>query len=207
MTVNLNTKVGGGEDPSASMARNITGGASNDWTMSTVLNVDGTDFAPSGAGLVAASTSSRLGASYFLVDGYTAMLRDTAFSGTKDLILGRGNLDVGTNIFAEFADIAASGFDTLDFSGTYQPNGDLLLEAELFDGTSTTSLGTISHTVLSADVVTGDNFGLFTAKIYAGNAATVVYDSMSVTVVPEPSAYALLSGILALGWIAVRRRR
>jgi hypothetical protein len=30
---------------------------------------------------------------------------------------------------------------------------------------------------------------------------------LSVTAIPEPSAYALLSGMLALGWVMVRRRR
>ncbi len=206
MTVNYNTQVGGGEEPSAAMARRFVG--SDDWTMSTVFNVDGTDFAPTGAGLVAASTNPRLGRDYFLVDGYTAMIRDTGFTGTKDLIIGRGNLDVGANVFAEFSDIAASDFDTLDFSGTYQPNGDLLLEAELFDGTGTTSLGSISHTVLSANVVTGSHFGLFTAKSFSGNTGTVVYDSVTITAtaIPEPSTL-LLMGLAMSSLLIVSRAR
>jgi hypothetical protein len=31
-------------------------------------------------------------------------------------------------------------------------------------------------------------------------------DNVSLTVVPEPSTYALLSGMLALGWVMIRRR-
>lgn len=52
-----------------------------------------------------------------------------------------------------------------------------------------------------------NNSGTFTYNTELEQFPTVNGAQFTVSPVPEPSAYALLSGVLALGWVMVRRRR
>lgn len=87
----------------------------------------------------------------------------------------------------------------LDFSMTYQ-------DVDLNSVTDT-----VSTTVSSFDYF-GNHFGFASRARDRGddpdriNPFDARYENFSLEIVPEPSSFALLSGVLALGWVMVRRR-
>lgn len=74
---------------------------------------------------------------------------------------------------------------------------------------TTAVLSTVSITLLDADFVYGANpqaFRFVPTNMNA-NSPSVLVDSIDVAVVPEPSTFAFLAGLLCLGWVTVRRRK
>jgi len=114
------------------------------------------------------------------------------------------------------------GFDgtvTKILTGTYQPDLTIYDMEVSFDGTDTWSLsavdaggtlasqGTIVDTTYTSDTFVGSGFGFsaFTAGSKAGRGGQA--GDVSMAVIPEPSAFALMLGGLGLGLVLVRRRR
>jgi hypothetical protein len=118
------------------------------------------------------------------------------------LIIRNGFTNVAESV--NFA-TTPTGDLTLNFSGTYNLDGDLTLATSLLDGA--TVVGSVSETVAAASVVSGDYFGTFVAKLWGSNAATVVYKDVEISVIPEASTSALLAGFLAFAVLGMRRRR
>lgn len=78
----------------------------------------------------------------------------------------------------------------------------------LTDGTSTAVEGSFvnfSHSI--AGTVTGDLGIRIQAVSFTGGGDQVTFDNIQITAVPEPSTFALLAGMGALGFILYRRRR
>jgi len=90
---------------------------------------------------------------------------------------------------------------TLTLDASYQISGDLDLSFTITGGSLNETLST---TIADANVLSGDLFGY---RVRQNSTTTVEFDNFSATAVPEPSAYALISGLLGLGFIITRRRR
>lgn len=101
--------------------------------------------------------------------------------------------DTGVSAVAD-----ASGSVTISFN----PTGNQWTVAGSFNGSSFTSTGS-TFTDSTYTGVTTDFLGVYGR----GSNTAVTLDNMSVTVIPEPSSFALLAGALALGVIMLRRRR
>lgn len=72
-----------------------------------------------------------------------------------------------------------------------------------------TADGTTILSNFAADFATGDRYFAFGSHLGSGATAfsDVFLDNLTITVVPEPSTYALLGGLLALGFVALKRRK
>jgi hypothetical protein len=81
----------------------------------------------------------------------------------------------------------------------YNPVTDTLAGTMLWTSTSLTDLGFSDN---------NSNAGSFAAfgTVLAGFATTVNWSTTNTTAIPEPGTYALLGGLAALGFAAVRRR-
>jgi hypothetical protein len=62
-------------------------------------------------------------------------------------------------------------------------------------------------TVVNSATETGFTFDSANAQIGFGSVNDILQFDNVTSVVPEPSTFALLSGIMAFGWLAIRRRR
>ncbi|HLP24693.1 MAG TPA: PEP-CTERM sorting domain-containing protein [Acidobacteriota bacterium] len=128
----------------------------------------------------------------------------------------------GTNLNTSNTD-AATG-DALTNGNTYTLTYNILLSAantytistNLYDGNGTTgtNLATISGTAAGATFLTGPFDGLMIGYRYSNTSATsnltltdVLITSNVASAVPEPSTYAALVGLAALGFVGWRRRR
>jgi len=164
------------------------------------------------SGFAATGATVASGSSSFLVsDGGDGFDFDATIAG---LTFTSGSVVTGTNDTV-FAYNAAQNFGQIVVSGNASfSNTDAGLGAGsafalvLFDGVTTASYTTVG----------GQAFGFHTDAswtIDANNAGTFGFGSAlnalngigsTGTVVPEPSSYALLGGLLALGFVMLRRR-
>ena len=180
--VNLNVKGG------AFTATNFTnvGGSG---TGGTFLNVtDGT------LDIADARFGGNTGPATLSVTGDTI----TTLSGTDFEFLGSGILDFNFN---------ATGVKTLSIDSLIAASGELAVDLTNYTGGFTT--------ITLADVTGGDGitsaFGTVTLTEGDFTGSFVTQDLgaalITLTIVPEPGAYALLGGLLALSYVMVRRRR
>ncbi|MBL6920218.1 MAG: PEP-CTERM sorting domain-containing protein [Puniceicoccaceae bacterium] len=115
-------------------------------------------------------------------------------------------------------------YSNFDYTGTDMLQFDLTLTrtgADTFDwgyvvtnlgaaGAGSIVMGSDTQSLTSADFGTSLNVGGVYAGLRSANQTAGILsglDQWSVNVVPEPSAYALLAGALALGSVMMRRRR
>ena len=117
-------------------------------------------------------------------------------------------------------------YSNFDYTGTDMLQFDLTLTrtgADTFDwgyvvtnlgaaGAGSTEMGSDTQSLTSADFGTSLNVGGVYAALRSGSQTAGILSgldqwSVNVNVVPEPSAYALLAGALALGSVMMRRRR
>ncbi len=168
---------------SGAALRNVTGVAGGDFA---VLLVD-----TSGSGFNAAGLSS-LGAGLDLTSSGT-------YSGFEVLSTTTASFSFGSTT-AEFSII---GFDVLSAPILAGDAFGILT----FTGGSTTSVASTSYEIwtdASWDIpADGASESFNTAQLAQLDSVSA---GASGTVVPEPSAYAMLSGLLALSWVMVRRR-
>jgi hypothetical protein len=104
---------------------------------------------------------------------------------------------------------ANGGTSLFDSASTFTL--DILVDEVLGIVQTTINKGTVTEIALAGEGITFDNSTdrYFGFRANQGSATGLVdfrYDNFSVSLVPEPSAYALLSGLLALSWVMVRRR-
>ena len=107
----------------------------------------------------------------------------------------------GTNMLQFDLTLTRTGTDTFDWS---------YVVTDLDAGSSV--VGSDTQSLTSADFGTSLNVGGVYASMRSGNQTAGLLSgldqwSVNVNVVPEPSAYALLAGALALGLVMIRRRR
>lgn len=94
---------------------------------------------------------------------------------------------------------------TFDADETYTLTGNG--SGALTDGTSTAVQGSFVNFAYSlTGSPTGDLGIRIQAISFTGGGDRVTWDNIEVSAVPEPSTFALLGGLLALGFVAVRRR-
>lgn len=86
------------------------------------------------------------------------------------------------------------------FNTTYRPT----VTYNFDTGISSLTVGTESVSSINADI--GQSMTSFAFR-QAGGSFVSNIDNLEVSAVPEPSAYALLAGLLGLGYVMVRRRR
>ena len=90
---------------------------------------------------------------------------------------------------------------TLSLAGTYDDDGDLTVAFSVSDPNGDGGETVLSTTIAAGSAFSGSHFGI------AGRARhndTIDYGSF--TAIPEPSTYAALAGLLALGLVIMRRR-
>ena len=128
----------------------------------------------------------------------------------------RPNIDgtVGTQQFSNFA---YTGTNTLQFDLTLTRTGADTLDwgyvvTDLDATNGSTVMGSDTQSITSTDFGTSLNVGGVYAAMRSGNQTAGILSgldqwSVNVNAVPEPSAYALLAGALALGSVMIRRRR
>jgi hypothetical protein len=158
------------------------------------------------------------GASGDLDSGITAFIENQGGTGGDDIMIVQGQdgstfqsvgIDLnGDSTLEEYGtDIGAPATRNYSFTveGSFNGAGDLNLDFTVSDGTNSQL---VTGTVLAGDpALAGDFFGLSGDNAISGGIDTTFdFDSYSVTVVPEPSAFALLAGCLAFGWMTFRRR-
>jgi hypothetical protein len=127
-----------------------------------------------------------------------------ALSGTTPFTPGSGPANTITDYALDFEVVMeyVAGTTDLDleFSMTYE------------DASLNSVTDTVSTTVNSFDYF-GNNFGFAGRARDRGDVPNRTgtfdarYENFSLEIVPEPSSFALLSGVLALGWVTVRRRQ
>ena len=203
MTVAYRYQVGDTlEQPWSSMSRAFSGNAGADWSMSTNFDISDMAFSQATAGVTAMSSAANfggtvdnsLGYSARVVVGFDEIIGFRIYGPGNQVTLVR-NDNVGT---------VSSSLLTLNFSGSYDTQGDLTLAASLFNGA--TQLGTLSHTVLESNVAGGDYFGSYVGKRFGGNPGTVVFNDLAITAIPEPSTLLLMMSAL-LSLVFLRRAR
>lgn len=147
-----------------------------------------------------------------------SILRNNS-TNTVTLRMRNNNANATTLDFNQSALTAGSwyrlGFDFTKNETTNEFGYTVTLFSIGADGTSTPVLfndgiknltisGTISNSAIYADA---DAFFGFDIRDTIGNTGITHVDNFTVSVIPEPSAYALLAGGFALGVIGFRRRR
>jgi hypothetical protein len=108
----------------------------------------------------------------------------------------------GTNMLQFDLTLTRTGADTIDWGYVVTDLG--------ADGAGSSVVGSDTQSLTSTDFGTSLNVGGVYAAMRSGNQASGLLsglDQWSVNVVPEPSAYALLAGALALCSVMIRRRR
>jgi subtilisin-like proprotein convertase family protein len=155
-----------------------------------------------------------------ILDGFNGDLYAyLSFDGDFAVLLNRsgrtltnpfGYADEGYNV--TFDDAAPNGDIhlyqfTLDpafspLTGTWQPSGRDIDPDDAFDTTPRTAWLSSFH-----GLDPNGNWSLFIADMETGGAATLESWTINITgVIPEPSAFALLAGMLGLSWVMLRRR-
>ena len=145
-------------------------------------------------------------------------------------LLGQGDIAMDyfvsnnvTNSVGRFQiqQVAAGQQYELGFFGSREFPGDTETRFSVFDdnnysnllGTATLTVGsggTANHDTIATITVTGPSNAnnILDFQWEGTTTSTAGYiNGMTVTAVPEPSAYALIAGTFVLGWIMVRRRR
>jgi hypothetical protein len=193
-------------------------------TILTVLSVSSSALVAGVANIAFGSTANYGGASflnstsvslgYFSGDAFSADLtgwnslasNSTDGSGTGSFF-GSGQYDTtaasGSTAYLLFSDGALSGFVTADswasFTGTDAPAPPATLDYSI--GASYTSSDLTTYAGAGALVTVTNGQGTDFLGGYNGDGV-----SIALSAVPEPSAYAALAGILALGCVMLRRR-
>lgn len=127
----------------------------------------------------------------------SAVTGGTSFNGNNsgNLTLTNGNW---YQLSAVLTKPASGGIWTADLTlADYDTNGLTFMGEDVFTGLSV-NMGASSISATSAV-----NFAVFGVRDQSWSAM----DNLSVTAIPEPSSYAALVGLGALGFIALRRRR
>jgi len=102
-----------------------------------------------------------------------------------------------------------SGADTFN-DDVLRLNGTPDNLSQLLSFSSSTSASDISQSIVGVAIDFSD-FGValgetVTSFTFNSNSSSSTFDPVLIAAVPEPQSFALLSGLLALSWIAVRRR-
>lgn len=196
----------------------VTGAAGNPFTLETQFTVQqtgnfNTNGATLGFGLFASSaTFSTTGNSYYLADFQYANTTTTNVGKLRILSLGDAtgftaadsvaDDNTGTATLA----ITTGTTYTLRLEGTYAEGGSLSMTLGLFDAAGTTQIGTFA-TASDSSPLMGDFFGYRNRIGLGGGTSIIDFDNYSIAAIPEPSTYALLGGIAALGLALAQRRK
>jgi hypothetical protein len=183
-TVTINVQTGGWGDASA---------AANDLFWGIVVDTDGSGTGGDFGGTFLADLGAAL-------DGYTLPAVSGGFAS-------------GVSIFAEYELVAARGLTAVG-PPPFTPTGymnDLGLNLTGNIGASD-DYGLIWFSTGSVTLGTSDTFGFQDLGNLPGdgntvNPATTPGLALNAITVPEPSAFAALAGLCALGYVMVRRRR
>lgn len=187
-TVTINIKTAGWGDASA---------AANDLAWGILIDTDGASF----GGDFSGSFLTDLGAA---LNGFTI-----------PSVTGAGGFGSGTSVFDEYVFVSGralttpSGPPTPGLAGYMNDLGTNLgsgIDASDDYGLLWFSTGTTTLT-------TSDTFGFQDLGTLPADGATITpsttagFATSAITVVPEPSTYAAIAGLVVLGFTAVRRRR
>lgn len=155
-----------------------------------------------GTGFISGATTVTGGA---LAAGTVGTVGTLTFDGTLDLsgLTGSGNLKF------DLAGVGAS--DTLVLSSGVLSIGSGLLNFNDFNFTALEGFDNGVYTLLDTSTSIAGTLGSSLSGVIAGRSAVLSTDGqdifLTVTAIPEPSTYAVLFGVMALGSAGLRRRR
>lgn len=149
-------------------------------------------------------------------DAYNTSLSATGLTTTSGSNFGPGFNFAAVGLAVDGSNLFTDGDSDnlrLEFSaaltGTSGAGDEWSADLTLTNLDTTTVLSTVSITLLDENGVFGANAHAFrfVPSNMQSNDVEIRADSISVSEVPEPSAFALLAGVLGLGWVMIRRRR
>ncbi|MCC5839648.1 MAG: PEP-CTERM sorting domain-containing protein [Opitutales bacterium] len=120
-------------------------------------------------------------------------LNDTRIAGASAIFPGIGIDD----------DLTGYIF-TMQLTGSYV-GPDLILNLSVFDNNNNSQ--TLSNITVTAADYSGTYFGMGTRMTSSGNNELLTIDFNNFSVIPEPSTYAAVFGLMALGMLLWRRRQ
>lgn len=175
----------------------------------------------SATGAVTVASGATLGGSGTIGGATTIQSGGTLAAGNSPGVLTFNDdltLDAGSETIMEITGTTrGTEYDGIDVGGLLTYGGDLIITSDslivdgVYDlfGINGTEGGDFASVVLSGLAYSDDAFALdsdvWTATV-SGKTYTFSQLTGDLTVVPEPGTYALLSGLLALGYVMLRRR-
>jgi hypothetical protein len=136
-------------------------------------------------------------------------------TGTKNVVLQIDTLNAGGTYDTTHASSVTSDTTDVTLRLSYDGTTHLLTPSYSLDGATYINFSSYDLAGAYGGTTIPPNYNGFGLQLYGGAAngagpvtsGTITFDNLSVSSIPEPSTYAALAGLAALGLVVLRRRR